>query len=37
MGHQTTRTTDTVYRHTVLPAASGAVEAMNRMFGDQPS
>lgn len=36
MGHQTTRTTEAVYRHTVLPAAGGAVEAMDRMFGDQP-
>jgi integrase len=36
VGHQTTRTPEAVYRHTVLPAASGAVEAMDRMFGDQP-
>ena len=32
MGHSTTRTTETVYRHSVLPTASGAVEAMDSMF-----
>lgn len=32
MGHHTTRTTEAVYRHTVLPAATGAVEAMDELF-----
>ena len=32
MGHSTTRTTEAVYRHSVLPTAGGAVEAMDLMF-----
>ena len=32
MGHSTSRTTEAVYRHSVLPTANGAVEAMDLMF-----
>ena len=32
MGHSTTRTTEAVYRHSVLPTAGGAAQAMDRMF-----
>ncbi|MGE0729444.1 MAG: tyrosine-type recombinase/integrase [Acidimicrobiia bacterium] len=35
MGHHTTRTTEAVYRHRVLPAATGAVQAMDDLFGDR--
>lgn len=34
MGHSTTRTTEAVYRHTVVPATTGAREAMERLFPD---
>src|SRR5207245_7929758 len=34
VGHSTTRTTEAVYRHTVLPATTGAREAMERLFPD---
>ena len=34
MGHSTTRTTEAVYRHSVLPTASGAVRAMDELFPD---
>jgi hypothetical protein len=34
MGHTTTRTTEAVYRHNVLPAATAAVEAMEQLFPD---
>lgn len=32
MGHHTTRTTEAVYRHSVLPTTTGAVEAMEHLF-----
>jgi integrase len=32
MGHSTTRTTEAVYRHSVLPTAGGAAQAMDYMF-----
>ncbi|HUP75551.1 MAG TPA: tyrosine-type recombinase/integrase [Acidimicrobiales bacterium] len=34
MGHTTTRTTEAIYRHNVLPTATGAVQAMDNMFED---
>ncbi|MEP6658842.1 MAG: tyrosine-type recombinase/integrase [Acidimicrobiales bacterium] len=34
MGHATTRTTEAVYRHNVLPTANGAVDAMEQLFAE---
>ena len=35
MGHTTTRTTEAVYRHSVLPTATGAAAAMEGLFADK--
>jgi hypothetical protein len=34
MGHSTTRTTEAVHRHSVLPTVGGAVLAMDHMSPD---